>query len=238
MGEADAVGRGSDGRSPPAADIDTTGGIICDDGQITPDGKEIYAGTLSPGVRVLKRISVISLFMAFSVTPLFAVASSQTATAAISVMTMAILLSSLSTYLVQWCCSPYILRILDVSPTSDPDAPLDPKKALRIETTTFFGFTKVHLIQPESLAPSNGQRLFGTWKTVTPPLKHFYIHPELAQGFTPEMGKLIEYVTGAEAAAAKRGVDRGAQKRLDDLVAGMRNSDEVKRKAARESIEG
>ncbi|KAJ3214830.1 hypothetical protein HDU67_001157 [Dinochytrium kinnereticum] len=186
----------------------------------------IYRGPIAGGVKVLKRVSVVSLAMTYSVTPLFAFASSQSSVAAISVMAVelgqkdpwgvidhsfvrsnayagfpastALLTSSLSTALVQWCCKPYIVAISkpiaeaesNTSPSPDQkDAPLT------LETLNFFGFPRRSTVYPGDLQKSSN-RLFSTWMTADRQ-RFFYVHPELSEGFDPEMEALMQRIDGA-----------------------------------------
>ncbi|KAI8846804.1 hypothetical protein BC829DRAFT_397922 [Chytridium lagenaria] len=132
-----------------------------------PWDKIIYQGPIAGGVKVLKRVSVISLAMTYSVTPLFAFASSQSSTAAISIMAAALITSSLSTAVVQWCCKPYVASISTSSSETTTSTSSDIKESpLTFETLTFFGQPKRTTVFPGDLQKSTS-RVFSTWKTIS-----------------------------------------------------------------------
>ncbi|KAJ3102847.1 hypothetical protein HDU96_009485, partial [Phlyctochytrium bullatum] len=152
----------------------------------------IYEGPIARGVKVLKRVSVATLGFTFSTTPLFALTStSPTSTAAITIMVIALATSTASTAMVQYCCNPYVASIskLPASSTSDDKAK---DEAFEFETFNFFGSSKRTKVAPSDLGKSS--RVFSTWSTSKPENRHFYIHPELQEGFSPDMERLIEKV--------------------------------------------
>ncbi|KAJ3100353.1 hypothetical protein HDU97_002271 [Phlyctochytrium planicorne] len=166
--------------------------------------------------------------MTYSVTPLFAfTAQDASLTAATSVMIMSLLISTGSTYLVQYCCKPYVVSITKTSPEPISSNREEAKETLEFETTNFFGFPKRTIVKGNELEKSSS-RVFSTWKTAS---SYFYVHPELAEGFTPEMEKLKERIegdaSGSRPAGAANNQKAGSGKEdFDRLVNQFRHQDQ------------
>ncbi|KAI8844710.1 hypothetical protein BJ741DRAFT_704099 [Chytriomyces cf. hyalinus JEL632] len=153
-------------------------------------GVEIYTGAIGKAIQALKRVSVVSLVLTWSTTPLFwytAMTNGGGASvAAISVMVGALIVSSLSTSLIHWCCKPYVTSI--ASSASTP-------RTLTITRINFFGSPYATTLPETDLRVTSG-RMFTTWETVDVSSKKkqlYYVHSEAVEKET-EMGAVIDGV--------------------------------------------
>ncbi|KAI9355725.1 hypothetical protein DFJ73DRAFT_758961 [Zopfochytrium polystomum] len=207
----------------------------------------VYTGPLFERIRLLKRVSVGTLVMAFGASPLFVSDGSVAAIAVLggsrtwkqNLLPAALVLSSFSTALIQFCTTPYVGTIELHPPASgaETDGPI-----ARIETSSFLGFTRSVEAPVAALRPAPAASRFANW--IAPaagggntgkPVR-LYVDPEVDDR-TEAFEWMIETVGGAAAdalAIAKAGgvggggvdggglaVDEEATKNLDDLVKGL-----------------
>ncbi|KAJ3412832.1 hypothetical protein HDV05_000173 [Chytridiales sp. JEL 0842] len=179
---------------------------------------KIYTGPMGKATQFLKRVSVASLGLTYAVTPLFTLGSSQGSTAAWFVLGLAVVVSTSSTSLIQWCCNPYVLSISQ-KPTSNPSNILS--NELTVETLGFFGNIKTWTITRDSIKPTKA-RAFANWTAAAPKQnvaeRFFYVHPEL-EDLSPEMEKLMEVITGEKNKKVK---ELEEAKNWDDLVENLK----------------
>ncbi|KAJ3316975.1 hypothetical protein HDU76_001434 [Blyttiomyces sp. JEL0837] len=183
-------------------------------------GRIIYSGPIGTSVKALKRISVTTLGLTYAATPLFIITSTDTSLAAISVMVVAVLTSTLSTALVQWVCNPYVVKI--TKPVES--APSDANAPLTVQTLTFFGNPKLAKIDPSAITPVKS-RLFASWTaqpTNESKPRFFYVHQDMADT-TPEFEALLDEVAGnvkGPGGGKKKVEDEMTAKQWDQIVKG------------------
>ncbi|KAJ1553643.1 hypothetical protein HK405_007325 [Cladochytrium tenue] len=188
-------------------------------------GRVIYQGPLFQRIQQLKRVSVATLVLTIGSTPLFASAAGDGSAAAAVVLAATIAVSGTSTALIQYCCSPYVGRIV-VEGAEEGHRQASPTEAattddirddaeLTIETTGFFGNTRATRVRAAALQPATASR-FANWRLPTPQQqqqqqqqqgaggglgRRLYVDP-VAEGASPEFARLVDRVGGPAAAAA------------------------------------
>ena len=145
-----------------------------------------------------QRFTLGTFMLTFGSIPLFSSLSAQTpSAAALSVLGVSLLATSLSTSLVQYCCTPYVgrIRVLCNSESSksvahDKLAPealnqaakqmLQPPKKLSLETTTLLGNIRTSIVDAESIQPVTNRK-FANWRGLdetTGRARMFFVHAD------------------------------------------------------------
>ncbi|KAJ3013354.1 hypothetical protein HKX48_005807 [Thoreauomyces humboldtii] len=216
---------------------------------------------------LLRRVSATTFGLSTFASPLLTIAEYSNLAVVGTMMGAAVLTSGLSTLLVQYCVNPYVTQIsLAPSslppPSSTPSSSSPPQTAI-VQTLTFFGNVRHTAVRISDIVPAS-DRAFASWRVregavtsddadpallrdleaagkVRPSARfkrtRFYVHPELDEGFSPDMGDLVRAVNrhgrAASAAATAGGGDGPvpasattgdavASKAWDDVVKDLR----------------
>ncbi|KAJ3028116.1 UNVERIFIED_CONTAM: hypothetical protein HDU68_002437 [Siphonaria sp. JEL0065] len=155
---------------------------------IVPEGTTlIYSGVIAKAIQALKRVSVVSLFMTWATSPLFAynlyMGTGNASTAAIAVMVGALVVSTGSTSVIHWCCKPYVVSIASTNST-----PEKPARDLTVTRLSFFGTPYAHTVKETNLRVSRA-RMFTTWESEAGK-QLYYVHVDGVEEES-ELGKVV-----------------------------------------------
>lgn len=207
----------------------------------------IYSGPQFAQIQRLKRFTLGTFMLTFGSIPLFSSLSAQTpSAAALSVLGVSLLATSLSTSLVQYCCTPYVgrIRVLCNSESSksvahDKLAPealnqaakqmLQPPKKLSLETTTLLGNIRTSIVDAESIQPVTNRK-FANWRGLdetTGRARMFFVHADTEEPH-PAFSELVMKIGGPAAETALSAIaskqkieDQEKTRNLDDVVRGL-----------------
>ncbi|KAI9335490.1 hypothetical protein BDR26DRAFT_1009252, partial [Obelidium mucronatum] len=197
---------------------------------IVPAGATlIYSGVISKAIQALKRVSVVSLLMTWATTPLFAynlyMDTGKATVAAIAVMGGALIVSSLSTAVIQWCCKPYVISIAQKMQSSENES--IPSRELTITRLSFFGTPYAHTVKETDLRVSAG-RMFTTWESEAGK-QLYYVHTEAIEENT-DIGNVADGIVHRAQLMAD-GIDHtshengtGNKENWDDVVKKLREA--------------
>ncbi|KAJ3131601.1 hypothetical protein HK100_006189 [Physocladia obscura] len=205
----------------------------------------IYMGAMGKAIQMLKRVSIMSLASAWAATPLFAYTAmtgigsgsgGASTNAAIVVMTGGIVLSSLSTSVIQWACKPYVTAIASTSRATQSNTINPNEQQLAITRIGLFGTPYTVTIAASDLRPAKG-RLFATWQTnaKTEELLEqkgrknakrdfFFVHADSVENDS-EAGRLIDEVVKREADLVLAGVESIAEAAANNLAGSQLKED-------------